>query len=108
MNGPLGEKEWRRQVVGHTFGAPIQQDWKIQPTRRIRQAAPNRLAGGNYVGDRTVAKIQRFEEPEAAFRDLHLRPRLPNKSPGDDLRMQGAYRYRRSPQRNAAAKEAIA
>jgi len=61
MNGAVGEEERRRQVVGHTFDAPFQQDRKIQRTRRVRQAAPERLASRNYVCDRTVAKVRCVE-----------------------------------------------
>ena len=61
MNGAVGEEERGRQVVGHTFGAPFQQDRKIQRTRRVRQAAADRLAGRNYAGDRTVAKVRCVE-----------------------------------------------
>jgi hypothetical protein len=67
MNGAVGKEQRRGQIVGHSLGAQIRQDWKVHNIIRICQLAPDRPTGLIDTSNRIVAELRGLEEVEWGF-----------------------------------------
>ena len=107
MNGAVGEKQRRCQIIGHSLRAEIRQYRKVHAAIRICKLAPDRAAGLVDTRDRTVEELRGFEDPEWGFRHLDFGAGPPDKTATHDLRMQSAHEHRDPPQRDTASDEPV-